>query len=735
MEFNSIYVKESKLSDENKFILDFAANEEEVKRVVFKPSHDHYITTLDANIVFEEDKEALNANLKASDQWDDILKLSKLSNELAKKGAAYQNDIDSVLFKTNEPGLASQTEKLSVILTDELIDAMSFKYRYYDVEEYRFKEGKIYDPYKHFRDLGISFKVTANNYDKIYKAKLSFKNNKILQSLTFDRKLFNFDAFYLAQNQFFVTLSIVGQPSRKFVGSYGFYHKAINYYYQGLGINVPSANQAITNYYQRRYPAKHKFVICASNEFNSLSATEKSTIRFIVGRTTTLRPGTVYVAKRNIRGPIADSILKDALYIQTIKLSQKRIDQIKRDQFPDFPLTELEEYQINLDDTNISLAEKIRRTKDPRYWKRANWGNSNLHYYPFYNWPENNYFYVEAEHNKYSVLFNTPDKTILNGDAVKLINKAEHTAIKDVLSKNVKEIKELIDKIGKGSQFDISFVRRNFFIYDDSNFINNTLITEINKKIQVYGQVVVDTTALNTRNNIIKPTEPLKFASNKLAYKDKIVLQIEDIREKKKIKTYDHKIKNITIVSVHVNRNILKEKMFDVVDTVSIIGLESFDNYTRLNPISITVSNNDLIGYLTQSKKYKYRLIPRGLLFGSNIVNDTQVIHVTCDGLSDAKLSILNGKVYKTLGQINLSQIVSWENLKKKDSWVYAQFHNSSNVEFGIKHFAYPFETAVLTDILNFDVLLLDDNNKPIEFRESDKKKVPSFSFDIQIIR
>ena len=35
MEFNSIYVKESKLSDENKFILDFAANEEEVKRVVF----------------------------------------------------------------------------------------------------------------------------------------------------------------------------------------------------------------------------------------------------------------------------------------------------------------------------------------------------------------------------------------------------------------------------------------------------------------------------------------------------------------------------------------------------------------------------------------------------------------------------------------------------------------------------------------------------------------------------
>ena len=173
--------------------------------------------------------------------------------------------------------------------------------------------------------------------------------------------------------------------------------------------------------------------------------------------------------------------------------------------------------------------------------------------------------------------------------------------------------------------------------------------------------------------------------------------------------------------------------MFENVDTINILGLESFGNYTQLNLITITVTNNDLIGYLLQSKKYKYRLIPRGLLFYSRIINDTQVIHVTCDGLSDAKLSVLNGKIYKTLGQINLYEIENWEKLKSHNNWVYAQFSKSNKVELGLKHLSYPFETAVLTDILNFDITLLDDSNKLIEFNAS--VKIPCFSFDIQIIK
>ena len=106
-----------------------------------------------------------------------------------------------------------------------------------------------------------------------------------------------------------------------------------------------------------------------------------------------------------------------------------------------------------------------------------------------------------------------------------------------------------------------------------------------------------------------------------MTYKDKIVLQIEDIHEKKKIETYDNKIKHITNVSVDKD----KTEMNNTIDTINITGLESFSNYTHLNPISITVSNNELIRYLAYSKKYKYRFIPTGLLFSASFTNDTQL--------------------------------------------------------------------------------------------------------------
>ena len=168
-------------------------------------------------------------------------------------------------FKISKIGLANQSEKLGVILSDEIIDATSYKYRNYDDDE-----GRIYDPYKHFRELGISFKT--NNYDNIYRAKLSLKYHKIYQSLNFHRKLFNFDSFYLTQNQFFV----LEQPSWKFTGSFSNYHLAVNYYYQSNGLREPSPGNVIWAYYQTYHiPSKKKFVICTEDEFQTFGKREK----------------------------------------------------------------------------------------------------------------------------------------------------------------------------------------------------------------------------------------------------------------------------------------------------------------------------------------------------------------------------------------------------------------------------------------------------------------------------
>ena len=91
-------------------------------------------------------------------------------------------------------------------------------------------------------------------------------------------------------------------------------------------------------------------------------------------------------------------------------------------------------------------------------------------------------------------------------------------------------------------------------------------------------------------------------------------------------------------------------------------------------------------------------------------------------------------KFIKTLRQISLNEIENWQKLKKHQNSVYAQFHNSFNVEFGVKHLLYPFSTAILTDTLNFDITLTEDLNKPLEFGK-DKTRVPSLNFDIQIIK
>ena len=182
--------------------------------------------------------------------------------------------------------------------------------------------------------------------------------------------------------------------------------------------------------------------------------------------------------------------------------------------------------------------------------------------------------------------------------------------------------------------------------------------------------------------------------------------------KKKQIKTYDKKNKNITIASVdreEVHR--LKENMYKITDTITIIGLERFTEYTRLNPISISVTNNDLIRYLALSRKYKYRFIPKRFLLSAAFTNDTQVIHLISNGISDAKISVINRKFVQLLGQINLF-----------------------DVESSVKHLPLPFITQTLTDILNFDVNFLDDSGKLIEFKK-DETKVPSFSFMIQVIK
>ena len=84
---------------------------------------------------------------------------------------------------------------------------------------------------------------------------------------------------------------------------------------------------------------------------------------------------------------------------------------------------------------------------------------------------------------------------------------------------------------------------------------------------------------------------------------------------------------------------------------------------------------NDVIEKLWNYEKFKYRFLIENLLFSSNLENSTNVIFVTCNGLTNAKDALINSKIYKTLGVVYLSKIknleFSEEYIKKITSNIY----------------------------------------------------------------
>ena len=90
--------------------------------------------------------------------------------------------------------------------------------------------------------------------------------------------------------------------------------------------------------------------------------------------------------------------------------------------------------------------------------------------------------------------------------------------------------------------------------------------------------------------------------------------------------------------------------------------------YDELNPVEVSIQNNEVNVYLNRFSRYKYRLTINNLLFSSSLTNDTNVISVSRNGLNDVRDNLVNGKNIKALGVVNINQIESWEKLKGKKS-------------------------------------------------------------------
>ena len=100
--------------------------------------------------------------------------------------------------------------------------------------------------------------------------------------------------------------------------------------------------------------------------------------------------------------------------------------------------------------------------------------------------------------------------------------------------------------------------------------------------------------------------------------------------------------------------------------------------------------------------------IINSLWISSSIVQETNVIFLIPNGLNDARTSLINGKIYKSIGVGNVNEKANWTELKGKSKWVNIVFNDSENPTLA-KHFAFAFETTNLNDLLNFELGLLDD--------------------------
>ena len=120
-------------------------------------------------------------------------------------------------------------------------------------------------------------------------------------------------------------------------------------------------------------------------------------------------------------------------------------------------------------------------------------------------------------------------------------------------------------------------------MYDESNYINHTFYTELNKKLQIYGLISTSAISIKT-TNLIRPEDSLKFKVLFNKYMDHIVLQLEDIRKPGKIETKDANVTSFSILSTKTKKKVgSKIKMsYQIVDEFRILGLQNYNVYEKL---------------------------------------------------------------------------------------------------------------------------------------------------------
>ena len=270
----------------------------------------------------------------------------------------------------------------------------------------------------------------------------------------------------------------------------------------------------------------------------------------------------------------------------------------------------------------------------------------------------------------------------------------------------------------------LNLLQESYFIYDRSSLVKTSYINELNKFLPIYCSVSNFSEKKGKKSKIISAKNQKRFFIGKPVKRSELSLEIAKVSGKP-IETTDKKVHNIQLAKIGRKR---KTGMVTI-DFVNIRGQQNFEQEAVINPIEIKIENDRIQNMFDKYKKNAVKNILGGLLFSSAIKNDTEKIFIVVGGLVDAKYSIINGKIYQTIGVINASEIENWDEIKKSSRWVNVEFQ-SQGENREATHFPYNFMTKNVGDVLNFSIKLIDDKNSDIEFEAGEKKISNSRIYD-----
>ena len=164
----------------------------------------------------------------------------------------------------------------------------------------------------------------------------------------------------------------------------------------------------------------------------------------------------------------------------------------------------------------------------------------------------------------------------INSESVNLLNSKDTFKI---LQENL--VKTVIENYIK--KLTVSFVKESYFLYDKSNMVEQTFITEINKLISVYNSIsYFGKKSANESVNRVSFNNPLTFSAVKGTIKNTLSFELTKIDATLPALT-NKKIDGLSLTEIGIKRK--SKIMNDPIETVIIRGQQKFDLYDVLNPI------------------------------------------------------------------------------------------------------------------------------------------------------